>query len=899
MGLTPGSRLGAYEIVGLLGAGGMGEVYRAVDTRLDRQVALKILPEVVASDPERTARFQREAKVLATLNHPNIATIHGLEQNHSEQFIVMELVEGETLADRIARGPIPIDEALPIAKQIAEALEAAHEQAIVHRDLKPANIKVRPDGTVKVLDFGLAKALEPTARIPPGLTNSPTITSPVMTGVGILLGTADYMAPEQAKGRPADKRSDVWAFGCVLYEMLSGRRAFDGDDVAETSAAVLRAEPHWVALPIDTPQTVRELLEACLQKDRKTRISDMSTVRFLLARPQASSPSRSRHAGIAAVAATAASLSGAAVLAWAYMGRPATPPNTPTRFAIAPPVTEAPAFQSADRDISISPDGRLIAYRGGQGTPRLFVRPLADLDPRPLDGTSNLRAPFFSADSKSIGYWQGGTFYTIPASGGPPTPLCQLSGPPRGASWGDNNSILLATNDPATGLIRMSGGGGKPEVLTTPDPANRESDHQFPSFLPGSRAALFTIVAGEPDKAGVALLDLETRRYRMLITGGSQAEYVEPGYLLFGQGGSLRAVRFNLSRLQIVGDSIPVLEDVLMSETGAANYAVSRGGTLVYAAGAMRPFVRRTLVWADRLGRETPVGAEGRMYTSVKLSPDETQIAAETRDQENDIYIWDLKRPTALRRLTFDPSVDQQPVWTPDSKTIVFSSSRAGAPNLFRHAADGSGEDTRLIVSGNPQFASHIAADGRIVGYEVVATQYLTLFASSLLARAAPRDVSDEPGQVVRTTIPGLYPTLSPNGKFVAYMYSTPASGLFEVFVRAYPDLEGRWQISNGGGARPVWSRDGRELFFLDRRSPPALMGVAVDTSGPTLVYGPPSVVLERTYGQSGPAGGFDVAGDGRFLLIKEESTQPSAEKPSPRLVVFQNWFEELKRLVP
>jgi serine/threonine protein kinase len=510
-------RLGPYDILSPLGAGGMGEVYRARDTKLNRDVALKVLPDSFANDPDRLARFQREAQVLASLNHPNIAHIHGLEESGAVRALVMELVEGEDLAQQIARGPIPIDEALPIATQLADALEAAHEQGIIHRDLKPANIKVKSDGTVKVLDFGLAKALEPSATANPTATQSPTITTPaMMTGIGVILGTAAYMSPEQAKGRPADKRSDIWAFGCVLYEMMTAARAFNGDDVADTLANILKAEPNWSALPKDLPGVVRDILHGCLQRDRKQRIGDFSTIRFLLSRSTSDaetrpSPRRPWPVALAGSAAVAAIVAGAS--AWSLSHFSAKGPFAPTRFEIVPPAAQPVAIQGVDRDIALSHDGRTIGYRGGLGLQQqLFVRRLDQLAPVALAGTSNVRAPFFSADDQWIGFWKEGVFYKIAVAGGPPIPLCQPSGPPRGASWGDNNVIVLATNDPATGLLSVPASGGELHVLTKPNVTQGESDHEFPFVLPGSRAVLFTILTADATTTRVAVLDLKSGR---------------------------------------------------------------------------------------------------------------------------------------------------------------------------------------------------------------------------------------------------------------------------------------------------------------------------------------------------------------------------------------------------
>jgi len=595
--LATGTRLGVYEIAVQIGEGGMGQVYRATDTRLKRQVAIKVLPPSVAGDADRLARFRREAEVLASLNHPNIAQIYGLEgrdgqdgpEGHDGGFLVLELVEGPTLADRIAQGPVPLDEAMKIARQIAEALEAAHEQGIIHRDLKPANVKVKDDGTVKLLDFGLAKALDPAGTAAGSATMSPTL-SIHATQAGIILGTAAYMSPEQAKGRPTDKRTDVWAFGCVLYEMLTGRRAFEGDDVSDTLAVVLRGQPEWSALPPDVSPALRSIIERCLAKERSGRIPDLSVVRYLMAdaatdRPAA--PSVARRSGfktalIASTAAIAAAAAAAAVMWWAMRARPASP-ERPARFALALP---GPLVLGPDRAIVLTPDGRHVvsvigasAAGGGQ----LIVRSLNELDAQPIKSVTGARAPFVSPDSRWIGYFDQGELKKVPLTGGPPITMCRVSGGTRGSTWGPDNTIVYATNDATTGLMSVPAGGGEPTILTKPDPAHGELDHLFPSFLPGGRAILFTIAtSGSADNGVIAALDLKTGQRKTLVRGGSFAEYSPTGHLLYASGGSVRAVRFDVDRLEVSSDPVVVLDQVQTESSGAAQFSVDSTGALVY-----------------------------------------------------------------------------------------------------------------------------------------------------------------------------------------------------------------------------------------------------------------------------------------------------------------------------
>ena len=694
MALTPGTRLGVYEVTALLGVGGMGEVYRATDTKLKRHVAIKILPSSLASDSDRLARFQREAEVLASLNHPNIAAIYGLEDADGVKALVMELVEGEDLAQRIARGAIPLAEALPIAKQIAEALEAAHEQGIIHRDLKPGNIKVREDGTVKVLDFGLAKAMEPAAGSLPNVSHSPTITTPAMTQAGMILGTAAYMAPEQAKGRAADKRSDVWSFGCVLYEMLTGRRAFEGEDVSDTLASVLKSEPDWNALPADVALPVRTLLQRCLAKDRRLRVAHISTALFVMnesssllsaapVQPVSVLPRLPLWRRLVMPAA-ALIVGGASVGAGVWLAtRPAV--LHVTRFSLSRTGTGALAVDTQSRDLAITPDGAHIIYKGiGSTGTQLFVRALDQLELTPLTALGQVpRAPFSSPDGRWIGFVEPGnpvTLKKVAISGGPALPVCGLDGASRGATWGDDDSIIFATVATSTGLQRVSSDGGEPTVLTKPNRERGESDHLWPQFLPGSQAVLFTITAttGGIDASQVAVLDLTTGTQKILMRGGSQAYYVPSGHLVYVAAGTLRAVAFDLNHLEATGTAIPVVPQVVTLPNGTAEFDIARDGTLVYVAGGAG-VTARTLVWVDRQGREEAIkAAPARPYSSPRLSPDGTRVALDIRDQENDVWVWDLARETLIR-VTSDPGTDQAPVWMPDGRRLVFSSQAGGA----------------------------------------------------------------------------------------------------------------------------------------------------------------------------------------------------------------------------
>jgi serine/threonine-protein kinase len=926
MALTIGSRLGPYEVVAAIGAGGMGEVYRARDTKLNRDVALKILLATVATDPERLARFAREAQVLAALNHPHIAHVYGIEDSTGVSALVMELVDGPTLADRIAEGPIPVGEALDIARQIVEALEAAHEQGIVHRDLKPANIKIRDDGTVKVLDFGLAKAFDTGAGSNPSVTASPTITTPaMMTGVGVILGTAAYMSPEQAKGRAADKRSDIWSFGCVLYEMLSGVRAFEGEDISDTLANVLKTEPDWNALPSTVPSHIRDLLRQSLQKDRKQRIGDIAVARYVLnaATPftpmtaAAPPPPVKRSAARTAMIVGGSIVAAALLLAaggWValHLSTPAAPPVT--RFAITPR-TESLALTTADRDIAISADGTHIVYVGtGQlRAGQIFVRALNELDARPLAGTEGARWPFLSPDGHWVGFFgASGQLMKVSMTGGPAVALCTTPGGPRGASWETDDTIVFATSSLNSGLLSVSAGGGTPKVLTKPEPPG-EGDHVFPAVLPGGRVVLFTIAGAQPENAQVAVLDLSTGLRKTLVRGGSHPAYLapppgsqQPGYLLYATVGSLRAVRFDAQRLETIGDSVPAVDQLLTSATsGAAQFAVSRTGALVFVpstSGSATPAATRTLVWVTRQGREEPIKAPPRTYATARLSPDGAKAAVSIYEQAFDLWIWDLGRQT-LERLTKDPSPDMSPVWTPDGRHIIWGANAGTpAPNIYRQAADGTGAPERLTTSSNAQFPTSISADGaRLVMWEnVVTTGGNSFDVSTLTLESSKGDRRAEP--LLHTAAREANPELSPDGHWLAY--ESDESGKFEVYVRPFPNVDdGRTLVSTGGGTRSAWARTGRELFYVDADG--FLTTVPVQTTGSTFKAGTPARLLSTKYftgatTRGNSLRGYDVSADGRFLMIKDApATDQSSNATPPSMVVVLNWLEELKQRIP
>jgi Tol biopolymer transport system component len=907
----------------------MGEVYRARDTKLGRDVALKILPSEFTHDPDRIARFKREAQVLASLNHPHIAAIYGLEEANASQFLVLELVEGDTLEQRIARGPIHVEEALNIARQVAEALEAAHEKAIIHRDLKPSNIAFTADDQVKVLDFGLAKALDDgsaSSRLPAG-TASPTITTPVMmTGVGMILGTAAYMSPEQAKGRPADKRSDVWAFGCVLFEMLTGKRAFEGEDVSDTLAAVLKGEPDWNALQPDVPALVRTLMRRCLEKDRKRRTGDVSAALFVLKEPTSLVPAAlatpapqainspqqlvRRIAPYAAVLLAAGIVAGAAV--WFVM-RPSAPHIT--RFAITPSGPAAVTAIAADRELAITPDGTHIVYVANNGT-QLFVRALDQLEPTPLVGLGTPRGPFLSPDGKWIGFFdesgQTPALKKVAITGGPALPVCRYSGQRQGGTWGEDGTIIFATGDTSSGLWRVSAAGGEPTMLTRPNRGRGETDHLWPEFLPGGRAVLFTITptTGGIENSQVAVLDLRTGTQRSLVRGGSHAHYVPSGHLVYGVAGTLRAVPFDLSRLVASDTPIPVLAHVVTTTTGVANFDIARDGTLVYVPGAAAGTagtvaLPRTLVWVDRQGREESISANPRAYTYPRISPDSTRVALDIRDQENGIWIWDLARET-LTPFTLDPGLHTNPVWTPKGDRLVFSSEHGGNRNLFWQSADGTGGVHQLSESPNQQLPTSTSPDGTLVFTEVEGVSSIMMVAMDTEHRVEPL-VQTSPFNARNGEV-------SPDGRWLAY--DSTESGRVHIYVQPFPNVNGgRWQV--GLGIWPVWSRNSQELFYMTtdgaRDTGNTMMRVPVERGASWTARPPTPLFFAGRYfaGVGANIGGngrtYDVSPDGqKFLMIKQAgSDQATAfgdgqtRRVEEGLVVVQNWVEELKRLVP
>jgi len=880
MALSPGTCLGSYDIAAQIGVGGMGEVYRATDTNLKRQVAIKVLPASVAGDTERLARFQREAEVLAALNHPNIAAIYGIERTPDFTGLVMELVEGEDLSQRIARGAIPVDEVVPIAKQIAEALEAAHEQGIIHRDLKPANIKVRADGTVKVLDFGLAKAMDQGPGIgvqgSGSASMSPTITTPAMTQAGMILGTAAYMSPEQAKGRTVDKRTDIWAFGCVLYEMLTARRAFGGDDVQDAFVAIMRDEPDWSRLPATLSPTLGTYLRRCLHKDAKHRVHDIADVRLALegafetAGPQAASPvvrDPRRHVAALVVGAfVIAAVTGATV--WLASGR-VTSVGPELRLDITTPAVDGMGLVS----IAISPDGRRVVYGAtADGITRLWLRPLDATAAQPLPGTDGGFLPFWSPDGRSVGFFADGQLKRIDIAGGSVQALIEARSP-RGGTWNRDGVIVFAPSA-VDALYRISAAGGPATMLTQLEkPA--QSDHRAPQFLPDGRHFLY-YARGTAEGRGVYVGALDGTRSQRLLDADAGAVYAASGYLLFVRQSTLFAVRFDADQLTLVGDPFPVANQVVVDgRISLAALSASAAGPIIYRAGAIG---QTQLAWVDRSGTKVePVGDADSPVISPALSPDGRQlVVARNVDSNWDLWLLDTARGVRTR-LTSDPSVDAYGVWSPDGRRLVFFSGRNGSGLYAKAVAGTDPEDALPNTVG--MVSTDWSSDGRfLLAHKSGPTADVDLWVVPLSGDRTPRAVAqsrfnERDGQ------------FSPDGRWVAY--SSDESGRSEIYVQPFPGPGEKVQVSSAGGGQVRWRGDGKELFYvaLDAR----LMAVPIQLppTGQTIVAGRPVPLFATHIGgalQGTITAQYGVARDGQRFLMATVSDD------TPPISVILNW---------
>jgi serine/threonine-protein kinase len=872
----------------------MGEVYRAQDTKLNREVAIKLLPESFAQDAERTARFQREAQVLASLNHPNIAAIYGLEDADGIHALVMELVEGPTLADRIAAGPIPNDEALAIAKQIAEALEVAHERGIIHRDLKPANVKVTPDDQVKVLDFGLAKI---TSNETPSddLSHSPTMVQG--TQAGMILGTAAYMSPEQAKGKAVDKRSDIWAFGCVLFEMLSGRQTFSGETLTDTLAAVVRAEPDWDALPAATPDLVRRLLHRCLTKDLKQRLRDIGEARIqveeYLADPRkGASTSQSAQATQPAPKTWArwvsVSLAIALVISLFLLLRT---PKTDTR-PIARYDIQAPnnTILSLSRwpTMALSPDGSTLAFAAfADGVSRLYFRKRDDPEVKVVAGTEGAANPVFSPNGNSLAFVSDFTLKKV-SFDGPVVSLIKVSDS-RGVTWVDDETLVYAPES-AAGLFQISSSGGAPRPITMVDSKKNERTHRWPQALPGGKAVLFTVgVFNKPDDydgADIEAVVLATGERRLILQSASMARYVPTGHLIFAREGILYAVGFDPGSLTTHGKPMAVLPGVAGDKTtGAAHFAIAGDGTLAYVPGSATSSLRR-MVWVDRSGSVQPVNLAGGQYNDPRVSPDGSRVALlQGSSGSGDVWVYDFGRAT-FTRLTFT-TTNASPVWSSDGKTIYYVSGDQAHNKaaIFREPADGSRDAETVASIALGGYLKAIEPDGEAVLIDSEMQSNNRGIRRLLLKQ----DAQTTP--VVDTQFIEYAAALSADGRWLAYQSNE--SGRPEIYVRERGGSGGRWPISTAGGEEPRWSLDGRELYY---RNKDLFMSVAVDTrSG--FQAGSPKTLFGGVLNLASNSGiSYDVDPKGnRFLMLRQNDEDNSAAQ----IRIVLNWFDELRRLAP
>jgi Tol biopolymer transport system component/predicted Ser/Thr protein kinase len=874
-------RIGSYPIERELGRGGMGIVYLGRDTKLGRAVAIKVLPDAFALDPERLSRFEREAKLLASLNHPNIAGIYGLEEADGRRFLALEFVEGPTLADRLARGALPLDECLEVARQIAAALEAAHESGVIHRDLKPGNVKLTPAGDVKVLDFGLAKGAG-TAESSPDLSQSPTLAY-APTGVGVILGTAAYMSPEQARGKTVDRRTDIWSFGCVLYEMLTGRQLFSGETVSDTIAKILEREPDWSAIPATVPERIRELLHRCLEKDARKRLRDVGDARIELEEAVAARSSKGRRAAAEveavrgararapvmayAVAVTALAVAAVAVL-WPLLRSDRGPA---VRLSVSEP--EGASLNGDAVDCALSPDGRSLVFvaSDSSGTVQLWLRPLETLGGRPIPGTDNASRPFWSPDSRWVGFFADGKLKKARLGGGVEV-VCDAPNA-RGGTWSSKGTIVFAPAGEGP-LSAVSATGGEPRQVTTLDSTKHETAHRFPCFLPDQRHFLYVVLPGGARGFKVMAASVDGGAPRRIMDSDSAPVYAEPGYLVFLRDRNLVAQRFDAGAMRLEGEPLVLPDTPAGSQnTGLRAATVSTNGALAYMNGAV---TNSRLVWFDRSGRmlgTVPVPAA--QYQLPVLSPDDRTVAVSrfTSANEADIWLVDLARGVSTR-FTYGPRQNVSGFWSPDGSRISFESNRDGPYDIYVKATSGALPE-QALVQGRSQFKHPTSwtPDGRtLLFYQMDPGTGFDIWST-------PTDGSGAPTPYLQTPFHDQFPFVSPDGRWLAY--TSDESGRPELYVQSFPTPGHKYQVTTGGCLLGGWRADGKEVILLGLEGQNIFSadvlesGTTFRTSTPRLLFrAPPNVA------------GFSVTHDGqRFLMPIPEGKTAAAS-----ITVVLNW---------
>ena len=891
MALLTGSQLGPYQIVSPLGAGGMGEVYRAHDSRLRREVAIKVVADSTAHDPNRMARFAREAQFLAALNHPNIGGIYGFEESSTMLALVMELVEGPTLADRIAQGPIPVEDALPIMKQITEALEYAHERGIVHRDLKPANIKIKPDGTVKVLDFGLAKALSDESN-PTDISTSPTLTA-AATKAGLILGTAAYMAPEQARGKAVDRRADIWSFGAVAFEMLAGKMAFKGDTVSDTLAAVIRGEPEWSLVPVNVPNEIQQLIRRCLNKDPRQRLQSIGEARIAIenvmevrtppvessgisATPSsvAAPEKENRAVKILAGCTLAALLIGAGFLLANFL-HPGSTRDLPIRFAILPP--PGTSLNSVLRTVAISRDGTRIALSASSSDgPRLYIRDMNSASSVPITGSEGATNPVFSPDGRWLAFFAAGKLKKISLEGGTPVVIADGVTSPKGLTWGTDHNLYYAPSV-SSAILRVSDSGGTPQAATKLQADKGELADVSPDVLPDGKTLLFTAFSGgNLDDGMLVAQKIGSAERKVIVAKGTDAHFFAPHHLLYMRAGNLMATEFDAGKLEASGSPAVVVQDILMQPSGLAQYDVSGNGTLIYVNGGKQA-VENSLVLAEHDAKVQPLPVKPNLYESPRFSPDGKLLALTVRLPDPDIWVYDIERG-ALRRITFAPGEDELPVWSPDGKRIAFASN--GRQQAFMVAVDGSGQEQPLMKNESHFHLQSWSPDGNLIAYERLGSsgQYEVWM--------LPMGGDRKPYPYLVSQFHVGQPAFSMDGNWLAY--TSNESGRAEVYVQRFPGPGEKIQVSTDGGNHPVWSRDGKQLVYENAGT---LWATEVLVS--PFRVGKSRVLYQGDIWNDAAGPNYALAPGGHRIAVVERIKDPDGGN----VKVVVNWNQELQSL--